>query len=258
MELSKCSLLFSPKWVTVVDIDWCCFFYSIRNGLVASLEALFARFDLSAWSLLSWYPTHSHPWVRLSVCLKLFALHCHGHAEWLGLFDRRSDKGFVIWHFVYCWLLQTISLWSLSIWILIILNANDLVSLTRRCKCLTDKILVWNKKRGAKIIKENASQARCFRFTHVHTVKTHKHTTLILLKCIWYPYCVGSLQDADVNTHDFERNIVTELEGKSMTIQQMCMQIFAQYGAARLKYRLQWPSQSSSPHFDSVTNPIRH
>jgi len=39
----------------------------------------------TAWSLMSWHPTHTHLGVRLSLFSKLFALHRHNHAEWLGL-----------------------------------------------------------------------------------------------------------------------------------------------------------------------------
>jgi len=41
------------------------------------------------------------------------------------------DKGFVMWHFLYCSFLQIVSLWSLSIWIRIIFNTNELVNQTR-------------------------------------------------------------------------------------------------------------------------------
>jgi hypothetical protein len=37
------------------------------------------------------------------------------------------DKGFVIWYFLYFFLIQIVSLWSLSIWIRIIFKTNELV-----------------------------------------------------------------------------------------------------------------------------------
>jgi len=58
-----------------------------RRWVVESraLMCHFKQSDLSAWSLWSWHPTHTHIWVRRSVLSELFAFHHHGHAEWLGL-----------------------------------------------------------------------------------------------------------------------------------------------------------------------------
>ena len=44
------------------------------------------------------------------------------------------DKGFVIWNFCNCCLVQIVSLWSLSIWVQIIFTTNRLV----------DRIIFWN------------------------------------------------------------------------------------------------------------------
>jgi len=42
--LFSCTLTLSRlKWWTHPHIDWCCFYYFLRNSLVALLEALFAR-----------------------------------------------------------------------------------------------------------------------------------------------------------------------------------------------------------------------
>ena len=65
-----------------------------------------------------------------------------------------SDKWFVNWHFLHCFL-QIVSLWSLSIWIRNILNTDKLVNQTghwNQCpveyiffekKCIAGKILLW-------------------------------------------------------------------------------------------------------------------
>ena len=54
-----------------------------------ALMCPFKQSNLGAWSLLSWHPTHTHLRVRLSVFSKLFALHRHGYAEWLGLCEEQ-------------------------------------------------------------------------------------------------------------------------------------------------------------------------
>ena len=41
------------------------------------------------------------------------------------------DKGFVIWHFLYYYFLQIVSVWSMSIWIRVIFNSYELVNQTR-------------------------------------------------------------------------------------------------------------------------------
>ena len=60
----------------------------------------------------------------------------------------------VIWHFLYCFSLQIVSLWSLSIWIRIIFNTNKVVNQTRH----------WNQMshRQDFFMKNNALQARFF------------------------------------------------------------------------------------------------
>ena len=68
----------------------------------------------NAWSLLSLHPTHVHLWERLSV-----------FQSWL-LSRDSTDKGFVIWHFLRCFV-QIVSLLSLNIWIRIVSTTNDLV-----------------------------------------------------------------------------------------------------------------------------------
>ena len=53
-----------------------------------TLTCPFKQSNLSAWSLLSWHPTHTYLWGRL--CLyKLFSPHCHGHTEWFKLCQQK-------------------------------------------------------------------------------------------------------------------------------------------------------------------------
>jgi len=62
-------------------VNWCC--HSIESR---TLTCPFKQSNLSAWSLLSGLPTHTHlcQWLRLSVFSKLFAFHHHSHTKWLG------------------------------------------------------------------------------------------------------------------------------------------------------------------------------
>ena len=72
------------------------------------------------------------------------------------------DKGFVIWHFLYYYFLQIVSVWSMSIWIRVIFNTNELLNQTKQ----------WNlMPHGQDFnVKKNAPKARYFCAKNV----THK------------------------------------------------------------------------------------
>jgi len=57
----------------------------------------FKQCNLGARSLLSWHPTHTYLWRRLSVCPQCVVVHRHGHAEWLRLCQQKysSETGSV-------------------------------------------------------------------------------------------------------------------------------------------------------------------
>jgi len=42
-----------------INIDWCCFYYFLRNSLVALLEALFAHYSPLSWPLPFHFKKHS-------------------------------------------------------------------------------------------------------------------------------------------------------------------------------------------------------
>jgi len=67
-------------------VNWC--HHSVESR---ALTFRFKQSDLSAWSLLSWHPPHTHLLVRLSVFWKLFALHRHGHATRTWLWIQRHS-----------------------------------------------------------------------------------------------------------------------------------------------------------------------
>ena len=81
-------ILFSSFWETRDSfgnslIDWCCFYYLVRNSLVASLDALCARIlSLDSWiSVFSdeWVSHSRRHWEWLWPCLKRVLAHAH---EW--------------------------------------------------------------------------------------------------------------------------------------------------------------------------------
>ena len=80
-------------------LDWCCFYYFLRNSLVALLEALFARISLLHARVLQ---------VVLNTCMRVcggigsgvcFILFMVSACYWRGrlFFGRGRDRGFVLY-----------------------------------------------------------------------------------------------------------------------------------------------------------------
>jgi len=75
-----------------------------------------------------------------------------------------TDQRFVFGHFPYCCFLEIVSLWSQSIWIRIILNTVEPADQRKHWNQMPHKQnFQWKNAPQAKLMRQNALQARMFR-----------------------------------------------------------------------------------------------